>query len=292
MSQYLECPICERKRDVRRTKFHQVDEKKICHQCYKKEIFNKATEFINEELRKKSNLENFIRVVTLDLGALTNTRTKAHEAVLRMVITGTAIDEEFKLTRDDLEFWVERKGGYKTSVDEIINALASAGFIEEVESDTYKPGINAIDLARGIKTFGFRGREREVIQHAFGILNITLLKDGKHKLWVTTMLEGAQKILEAQEKTKSLTFEIHLADFLRIGRDVGLSDWQIINNLNKFIGLSGGEAPPEPAFFDGIEYYPGSIDPNDLGWDIGLVMKKEWVQFRERLNQRMRYIWW
>ena len=59
------------------------------------------------------------------------------------------------------------------------------------------------------------------------------------------------------------------------------------------IGLSGGESPPEPAFFDGIEYYynPGSLDRNDLGWDIGLVMKKEWVQLRERLNQRMRYIW-
>lgn len=83
MTQYLECPRCGKRRDIRKTKFHQIENEKICHKCYLKEIFNRATEFINEELRTKPNPENFIKVVTLDLGALTNTRTKAYETALR-----------------------------------------------------------------------------------------------------------------------------------------------------------------------------------------------------------------
>lgn len=108
---------------------------------------------------------------------------------------------------------------------------------------------------------------------------------------ITTMLEVAQRILEEQKEKGNLTFEIHLSELLKIAKDVGLNDIHVINNIEKLIGLSGAESPPEPAFFDGIEYYPGSLDRNDLGWDIVLIMKKEWVQLRERLNQRARYVW-
>jgi len=293
MAQYLECPRCERKRDIRRTRFHQVGEEKICHQCYLKEIFRESAEFINEELRTEPNPENFVKVATLDLGALTNTRTKAYETALRTVVRATAVaGEKIELTKDDFEFWIEEKGGYRTPVEEIIKALVEAVFLVEVSSDKYRPGENAIELANRLKSGDFK-RERDVIQKAFGILNMTLLRDGRHVLWITAILETAQRILEEQKEKNILTFEIHLSDFLKIAKDVGLSDIHAINNLEKFIGLSGGESPPEPAFFDGIEYYhnPGSLDRNDLGWDIGLVMKKEWVQLRERLNQRMRYIW-
>ena len=260
MAQYLECPRCEKKRDVRKTKFHKVGEEVICHQCYLKEIFNEAAEFINEELRTKPNPENFVKVATLDLGALTNTRTKAYETALRTVIRATAVaGEDIELTKDDFEFWIEEKGGYKTPVEEIIKALEEAGFLVEVSSDTYKPGENAIELANRLKSGDFK-RERDVIQKAFGLLNMTLLRDGKHVLWITAILETAQRILEEQKEKGTLTFEIHLSDFLKVAREVGLSDIHAINNLEKFIGLSG-DSPPESAFFDGIEYYynPGSF---------------------------------
>lgn len=291
MAQYLECPRCGKRRDTRKTKFHQVGDEKICHRCYLKEIPREVAEYINEELRTKISPESFIKVATLDLGALTNTRTKAYETALRTVVRTTAVaGEDFEFEKDDFEYWIEKKGGYRTPVDEIIRALIEAGFLIEVGNDTFRAGENSIELANRWKSGDFK-RDRDVIQKAFGILNMTLLKDGKHVLWITAILEAAQRILEEQKKTGTLTFEIHLSDFLKIARDVGLSDIHAINNLEKCVGLTA-ESPPEPAFFDDIYYIAsGSLDPGDLDWNIGLVMKKEWVQLRERLNQRMRYIW-
>lgn len=99
-----------------------------------------------------------------------------------MVVRATAIaGDDTELTKDDFEYWIEKKGGYKTPVDEIILALVDAGFLIEVSSDTYRPGENAIELANRLKLGDFR-RERDIIQKAFDILNVTLLRDGKHVL--------------------------------------------------------------------------------------------------------------